>query len=95
LRASQYDLICCFNFLHRPLLPWILGGVRPGGLVVYETFVHPQREMFGKPRRDAHLLKSGELRGYFAGWDVLKYREGLTGPKRHVASVIARRRPTE
>lgn len=89
--GSQYDLICCFNFLHRPLLPSILGGVREGGLVVYETFVHPQREMFGKPRKDAHLLKPGELRGYFAGWDLLTYHEGLAGPRRHVASLIARK----
>ena len=93
IEASRYDLICCFNFLHRPLLPWIARGVRPGGLVVYETFVHPQREMFGKPRRDAHLLTPGELRGYFEGWDVLAYREDLAGPRRHVASLIARKRP--
>ena len=91
IKAPQYDLICCFNFLHRPLLPSILGGVRDGGLVVYETFVHPQREMFGKPRKDAHLLKPGELRGYFRGWDVLTCREGLADPRRQVASLIARK----
>ena len=92
---SGYDLICCFNFLHRPLLPAILGGVRDGGLVVYETFVHPQREMFGKPRREAHLLNPGELRGHFEGWHVLTYREHLAGPRRHVASLIARKPRTE
>ena len=89
--GSRYDLIWCFNFLHRPLLPSILGGVRDGGLVVYETFVHPQREMFGKPRRDAHLLKPGELRGHFDEWDLLISREGLAGPRRQVASLIARK----
>ena len=53
---SRHDLIRCFGFLHRPLLPSRVGGVRDGGLVVYETFVHPQREMFRKPRKDAHLV---------------------------------------
>lgn len=91
----RYDLICCFNFLHRPLLPAILGGVRDGGLVVYETFVHPQREMFGRPRKEAHLLQPGELHGYFKRWDVLAHREGLAGPRRHVASLIARKQQTE
>lgn len=95
MNASQFDLICCFNYLHRPLMAWIAQSVRPGGLVVYETFVHPQREMFGKPRRDAHLLKPGELRGYFPGWDVLACREGLAGPRRHVASLIAQKRPPQ
>ena len=87
-----YDLICCFNYLHRPLMPAIAAGVRPGGLVVYETFVEKQRELFGKPRRDAFLLKSGELPGYFDGWDVLVFREGLTGPRRFAASLVAQRR---
>jgi len=91
--ASRFDLICCFNYLHRPLMPWIARSVRPGGLVVYETFVYPQRALFGKPRREAFILKPGELRTYFPGWEVLVFREGLAGPRRHAASLIARRSP--
>lgn len=89
--GRQFDLIACFNFLHRPLMPSIAAAVRPGGLVVYETFVHPQRELFGKPTKDSHLLRSNELPGYFSSLEILVSREGLTGPRRMAASLIARR----
>lgn len=89
--VEGYDLISCFNFLHRPLMPVIAAGVRRGGLVVYETFVEKQRTLFGKPRKDAHLLRSGELPDYFSGWEILVSREGLTGPRRYAASLIARK----
>jgi tellurite methyltransferase len=91
LPAGRYDLVACFNYLHRPLMPSLAGAVRPGGLVAYETFVHPQRELFGKPRRDKHLLRSGELPGFFQGWTPLVSREGLVSPRRFAASLIARK----
>lgn len=89
--AASYDLVCCFNFLHRPLFSWILEAVRPGGLIVCETFVEPQRAIFGKPVRAAHVLQSGELLAAFSSCEVLLYREGLAGPRRYAASLIARR----
>lgn len=92
LGEPAYDLICCFNFLHRPLLPRIAAAIRPGGLVAYETFVEPQREKFGKPSRAAHVLAPGELAAAFADWEILVSREGLTGPRRYAASLIARKR---
>lgn len=91
IEPHRYDLITCFNFLHRPLMPVIASAVRPGGLVIYETFVTPQRDLFGRPRRDAHLLRPGELAAYFDGWRVLESREALAGPRRYVASLIAAR----
>jgi SAM-dependent methyltransferase len=91
LGNEQFDLIACFNFLHRPLMPLIAAALRPGGMLVYETFVHPQRDMFGKPTRDSHLLKPRELPGFFPGFEIIVSREGLTGPRRMAASLIARR----
>jgi SAM-dependent methyltransferase len=88
--GEQFDLIACFNFLHRPLMPLIATALRPGGVLVYETFVHPQRDMFGKPTRDSHLLKTGELPTFFPGFEIIVSREGLTGPRRMAASLIAR-----
>jgi SAM-dependent methyltransferase len=88
---ERFDLICCFSYLHRPLMPMLAEAVRPGGLIVYETFVDPQREVFGKPSREAHVLRAGELLSWFGGWDVLVWREGLAAPRRFVAAIIARR----
>jgi len=90
--TDQFDLVCCFNFLHRPLMSHIAAAIRSGGLVVYETFVEPQRETFGKPSRASHVLATGELVRAFADWEILVSREGLAGPRRYAASLIARKR---
>jgi tellurite methyltransferase len=92
IEADRYDFICCFNFLHRPLMPVIARAVRSGGLIVYETFLREQREQFGRPQRDDHTLESGELPKWFEGWETLVFREGMSEPRRIVASLIARKR---
>jgi len=92
LGAAVYDLICVFNYLHRPLLPRLAAAIRPGGWIVYETFLIGQCERFGKPKSDAYLFHPGELRTAFDGWDIAVYREGLAGQRRFVASLIARRK---
>ena len=91
IEPGAFDVVCCFNFLHRPLMEHIARAVRPGGFVAYETFVHPQREKFGKPRRDQHLLRPGELPSWFEGWEILVSAEGQRGPRRYAASLIARK----
>ncbi len=48
------------NYLWRPLLPLMVECVRPGGVLIYETFAVGQ-ERFGKPRNPDHLLRPGEL----------------------------------
>lgn len=94
LGVAEYDLVTVFRYLHRPLLPMIRAAVRPGGFVVYETFLVAQRAAFGKPRSDAHLLQPGELRAAFADWQIVVDREGPAGARQIVASLVARRLPT-
>lgn len=48
------------NYLHRPLLPTLVGAVAPGGALIYETFA-AGNERFGKPSNPAFLLRPGEL----------------------------------
>lgn len=91
LAPESYDVIACFNFLHRELMPAIAAAIRPGGFVVYETFTIEQRSRFGKPRRDAFLLAPGELASFFEGWETIAYDEHLAAPRRFVASLVARR----
>lgn len=93
--GGQSDLVCVFNYLHRPIMRAIADSVRPGGLLVYETFVQPQRALFGKPRRDAFILKPGELQGWFDGWRIIASRESLARPRRFVASLIAQKPAVE
>jgi len=92
---DEYDVIVVFNFLHRPLFPDLREGVRPGGVIIYETFTEDQ-PTWGRPTNPDYLLRKGELKERFADWEILAYREGVEperpgGPPRASASVLARR----
>lgn len=91
LGRAAYDLVVVIHYLHRPLLPALIAALRPGGLLVYETFTRAQAAR-GKPTNPAFLLESGELRTLVHPLDVLREREGdFEG--RMVAGVIARQPP--
>jgi SAM-dependent methyltransferase len=85
---GAYDVIICFNYLHRPLIPAIREGLRPGGMVVYETFIVDQAR-FGRPSSLAHLLEHNELLHLFRDFRCLRYHEGMVGRTRAVAGIIA------
>jgi SAM-dependent methyltransferase len=89
LGSAAYDLIVVFHYLHRPLFPALLAGLRPGGVLVYETFTRAQAAR-GKPTNPAFLLRDGELRELVRPLEVLREREG-DYDGRLVSSVIARR----
>lgn len=83
-----YDVIICFNYLHRPLIPAIKQGLRSGGMVVYETFLVDQAR-FGRPRSPDHLLEHNELLHMFRDFRCLRYHEGLMETAKAVAGIIA------
>jgi len=58
--GRRFDAIVVTNYLHRPLLPVLVGAIADGGLLVYETFARGN-ERFGKPSNPAFLLAPGEL----------------------------------
>ena len=74
LADSAWDLIVCFRFLHRLLLPAIARAVTPGGHLVYETFRVGQQR-FGHPTRPRFLLEPGELARAFASLEIVRYEE--------------------
>lgn len=88
IEKRAYDLIICFNYLQRSLTPQIIGGLRTGGIVVYETYIIDQAR-FGKPRNPDHLLKHNELLDLFRDLRCLRYREGIIENRKAIASIIA------
>lgn len=58
--AQRFGCIVVTNYLHRPLLPAIVGALAEDGLLLYETFA-AGNERFGKPSNPAYLLQPGEL----------------------------------
>lgn len=90
LATSAFDVIVVIHYLHRPLFPALLDALRPGGVLVYETFTRAQAAR-GKPTNPDFLLEEGELRRLVAPLEILDWREGVF-EARDVASVVARRR---
>lgn len=89
LGESRYELILVVNYLHRPLFPHLVTALRPGGVLVYETFTRAQARR-GKPTNPAFLLEPGELHARASNLILLADREG-TFDGRDVASIVARK----
>jgi tellurite methyltransferase len=89
LGAGRYGTILVFNYLHRPLLPSLVRALRPGGVLLYETFTIGQRAR-GHPRNPAFLLCDGELTTLVAPLEVIRQREGEFEQKL-IASIAARK----
>lgn len=88
IKPGFYDVITCFHYLQRSLIPQIKTGLKKGGLVVYETFIVDQVR-FGKPRNPDYLLKHNELLDLFRDFRCLRYREGVMAGEKAVAGIIA------
>lgn len=95
LPQAAYDVVINFYYLQRNLAPQLEGALRPGGVLVFESFTREQRRFGWGPQNDEFLLRPGELREMFAGLDVLAYREGLVEGDRGtkaVAGLVGRKR---
>jgi SAM-dependent methyltransferase len=86
----SYDLILCIRYLQRTLFPLICRALRPGGMLLFETYTQAQLQFDGGPRHPDHLLEAGELRRAFPELSVLFYRELCAG--QGIASLAAQQR---
>jgi hypothetical protein len=87
LDPTRSTLIVVVHYLHRPLFPGLVRALRPGGVLVYETFTRAQAAR-GKPTNPAFLLQPGELLTLVRPLQVLASREGEFEGKM-LASVVA------
>jgi len=75
--GQTFDALVVVNYLYRPLFASLLGSLKPGGVLIYETFARGNEE-HARPRNPDHLLKSGELLERTAGkLQVVAYEHGL------------------
>jgi len=88
IRKGAYDLIICFRYLQRPLIPQVKEGLRKGGMVVYETFTVDQIQ-FGRPKNPDYLLRHNELLDMFRDFRCLFYQEGILEKEKALARIIA------
>lgn len=95
IEPDTYDFVCVCCYLQRDLFPAIRAGVRGGGGVVAAIAMLDDAPSV-KPMNPAFLLRPGELRAEFAGWEMIHDFEGKHDGdehKRAMAEVIARRVP--
>ncbi|GJL77392.1 MAG: SAM-dependent methyltransferase [Nitrospinaceae bacterium] len=86
---NAFDLVLCFYFLDRKLFPGIRKTLKPGGLVIYETFTEDHLKYTGFKKE--WVLGFNELLGEFKSFRVLKYRE-MDCEEKGFASIIARKK---
>jgi len=95
ISADQYDLITCFYYTQKSLIPQIKEGLKKGGMVMFETYSIDQLK-YGKdapgPKNPAYLLKHNELLDSFGDFRILYYREGEIADQKSVVSLIAQKK---
>jgi len=94
LPPASFDGIVNCYYLERALFPVIRRALRPGGVLIFETFTLKHRD-FRPNVAPNNLLAPGELYATFADWEILVYREAVleetVGHRKAVASLVARK----
>jgi SAM-dependent methyltransferase len=76
LGSETYDLIVVFFYLHRSLFPCLIEALKPGGVLVYETFTIDNYFHYKHPRRWEFCLAHNELLRLTSTLQILHYDEG-------------------
>ena len=76
LGTEAYDVILVFFYLYRPLFPQLLKALKPGGVILYETFLLENHLHRQHPRRKEFCLEANELLTLLQGLQILHYDEG-------------------
>lgn len=78
---GEFDGVVVTNYLHRPLFPHLVAALRPGGILIYETFALGN-ERYGRPSNPDFLLQPGELPRRAEPLGVIAFEQGLvSSPK--------------
>ncbi len=75
-KEEAFGGIVVFYFFMRDVVKEIKKLLKPGGVVIYETFLKRQN-MIDRPRNPEFLLEDGELYSLFDDFEPIFYEEGL------------------
>lgn len=73
---DRYDGVLVFFYLYRPLFPALIRALKPGGVLIYETFLIDNHFHYHHPRRKEFCLEHNELLRLTQGLRILHYEEG-------------------
>lgn len=91
LPQNSYDLVICFFYLQRNLIPQIISSIKMGGFIIYETFLIDQHLQHGSPRRKEFCLGHNELLNFFREFRVFYYEEGIGEGGKITARILAQK----
>ena len=86
---KTFDVIICTYYLQRDLLPKIATALKPGGMVLIETYTVDHLQYQPRFNKD-YLLKPNELLSMLPGLRILRYQEVDTG-QAAFASILAQK----
>ena len=72
--AESFNVIVVSRFLDRALMPALKTAIKPGGLILYQTFIRDKVSDVGPDKPD-YLLDENELLSFFTDWRIRAYRE--------------------
>ena len=90
---GTYDLIINFNYLERSLIPQMIKGLKPSGMILFETYTIEQPR-YGRPRNPCYLLKPNELINSFKDLHIIYYHERVdhsSEETKAIASLLAQK----
>lgn len=90
IEPAAYDVIVDINFYRPHLFANIRDGLRPGGVVVWQSHTRQIKDPARRAMRMDNLVGPGELARAFPGFTTLYSRESEDGPQ-GVASLVARK----
>ncbi len=97
LHGWCFSGIIVVNYLYRPLFDGLINALKPGGVLIYETFAQGH-DVFGRPRNPAYLLKKDELldRAQASDMTIIAYQYGrVSTPSPAIRqSLCARKNPS-
>jgi len=89
LKEASFNVVMAFFYLRREIFNEVVAAVRPGGLLVYKTYLKAQAKLPRGPKNSEHMLDPGELLQLAAGLKVLHSREEVA--EKATAELVARR----
>lgn len=73
---EAYNVILVFFYLTRPLFPCLIDALKPGGMLLYETFLIDNHFQHQHPKRKEFCLAHNELIDLSSGLRIVHYDEG-------------------
>ncbi|OIQ16861.1 MAG: hypothetical protein BM556_13790 [Bacteriovorax sp. MedPE-SWde] len=87
---NSVDAIVCFYFVDREVVKKLKSWLKPGGILIFESFTIKQKVINKIKEDDIYLLGEGELFKLFSDFNVLKY-EQASHRKDFIASIIVQK----